>query len=517
MAAGRVLLSVRDLWVEYPGNIVALRGVNLEVYPGEILGLLGENGSGKTTLAKTVTGMVKPRGGQMYLLGKPFSPKNIVEAMRYGISLVPQHPLVFDSLTVREDIAITVRSLGLKIGRRDLDSLIEAISGDLGFTLNAGAPISRLSMAEKQRIDIIRALLARPRILILDETTAHFTQGEFTRLLTRIKRYLAGNSSIVLITHKLREALSHTNRIVVLRQGRIAGAIDLREAHVEEKRESLENEILKLMFNIDSRNHKMVRAEKSSVKHKECRGTVLEVKNLWLRRGDGEWALRGLSFRVDRGEVVGIAGIAGNGQLDLFEAIIGLRVPDRGEIKVNGVNIAGRGPRALLEHWVAIIPGERLGWALVPGKDLVFNTALALQGEGFLLRKARLQKMAQRIIEAGQVKVESPATRVDLLSGGNMQRFIVMRELLKNPSLVVAMNPTLGLDAISSSKIARTIKSQAKNCTAVLLISEDLDEISTLSDKVYVIERGSFRNGEPVVPDLEVISSLIAKGGRQVG
>ena len=503
-----VLLRVKDLWVEYPGGVVANRGVSMEVHAGETLGLLGENGSGKTTLAKAIAGIVKPKRGSIELLGEKLEARGYVDALKRGIALVPQHPSVFDSLTVREDVGLTLKMIGARVGKRDLETAIEAIASDLGFRLDPDRRVSSLSMGEKQKVDIVRSLITRPRLLILDEATTHLSPREFERLMVRVRAYLEKESGIIVITHKLGEAVNYSDRIVVLRKGRVSGTVNVKS---NGDPVSLEKTLLSLMFSDGLHLREPFRAEKTR-RVASGEPIVLEVKDLWAKNDAGGWALRGLSFKVRLGEVLGIAGIAGNGQKELFEVIAGLRKPVKGSVIVNGVNVTGKASRHVIRLGAALIPEERLGWALVPGKDLVFNAAFALQPGGLLFyRRSQAEELARRIVAMGQVKAPSIKAPIESLSGGNMQRFIVARELLREPILIVAMNPTSGLDVASASKVERELRKYAEERHAgILLISEDIDEVTMLSDKIFVMEKGAFKNKSALAPNVEAVSSLLS-------
>ena len=473
---------MRGITKVYPGGVVANDNVFLDIYPGEVLALLGENGAGKTTLVSIIAGVQQPTRGEIIYQGQRVRFKSPRDAARAGIALAPQNPRLVDAFTVAENIALAARLAGRKLGLSEVRSRVKKLGEDYGIEVDPDARVWRLSMGEKQRVEILKALILNARLMLLDEPTTHLSPMEANKLLDLVRRLATEGRSIVLITHRLREVLRSADRIAVMRKGRLVGVLRREEATQEK--------LLHLMFG--------ERMPLGLVSRRRGPGdeTVLVVEDLWIRGEHGEIAVRGVSLNVRRGEIVGVAGVAGNGQRELFEALVGLRRPYRGRVLVAGVDVTNARPSVRGRLGVAIIPEERLGWALVPGKSLVFNTALGLYSvpggpfRGFVVDWGRARAISKEIVEHMKVRVSDVDAPVESMSGGNMQRFIVGRELSKKPSLVLAMNPTSGLDVDAAEKVRGLLAEAADSGTGVLLISEDLDELLEVADRIVVMSKG---------------------------
>ncbi len=499
---GEPLLSARNIVKVYPNGVVANSGVTIDIYRGEVLGLLGENGAGKTTLVRILAGELRPTRGEILLEGRRVEFKSPRDALRAGIALVPQHPRLFDGLTVAEDIGLTLRLAGKRLGLGEVRRLLRRLSEEDGLEVNPDARVAGLSVGERQRAEILRALAADARILLLDEPTTHLTPRE-SEALIRLSRRLAGEGrAVVFITHKLRETLAVADRIAVMRAGRLVGVIPASKAS--------EEELLRFMF-----GERPVPGGGAAAARRPAAaaggGPVLRVEELWVRGRHGGWAVRGVSLEVRPGEVVGVAGVAGNGQRELFEAIVGLAKPARGRIVVAGVDATGRPPLERLRLGMAVIPEERLGWALVPGHSIVFNVALGhvFTNGSLLVKWGRLEALAREAIKALRVKARSPWDPVDSLSGGNMQRLVVARELLRRPRLIVAMNPTAGLDVRGAVEVRRALLEAAAGGAGVLVFSEDLDELMELADRILVMSRGRLHGPYRKPYNLEEIAAAM--------
>jgi simple sugar transport system ATP-binding protein len=478
------LLRVEDLWKIYPTGVVANRGVTLEMRSGEVLALLGENGAGKTTLVSIVAGYQRPTRGAMYVNGARYEPRSPRDAMNAGIVMVPQHPRLVESFTVYENIGLALRSTGRKLGRREVRKLVTDIASRYGITLEPEAPVASLSMGEKQRVELVKALALNPWLLLLDEPSTHYSPTEVEWLVKLCRSLAAEGRGVVYITHRIREALAVADRIAVMRDGRVVGVVEAGEASIDL--------LLELMFG------EKVDPEKLKVRSQASPGdrVVLEVDDLWVRGVHGDWAVRGVSFSVYEGEIVGIAGIAGNGQRELFEALVGLRRPERGSIRVLGVDVTSQSAYVRVKLGAAIVPEERLGWGLVPRRSIVYNTALGMRHRLLLLSRRGFmdwrmaRRLAESVVRYMEVDARSVDEPVDALSGGNMQRLMVGREIARRPRLLLAMNPTSGLDAIAAERVRGELVKLASKGTAILLISEDLDELLEVSNRVLVMSRG---------------------------
>ncbi len=476
------ILSLRGITKVYPGGVVANDNVSLDIYPGEVLALLGENGAGKTTLVSIIAGLRQPDSGEILVDGRPVRIQSPRDAARLGIALVPQHPLLVENFTVAENVLLAARLAGMKVGLGDVRRGLRAVSEKYGLHVDPDARVWRLSMGERQRAEIARALYLGARILLLDEPTTHLTPVESEKLVSIMRELAESGKSVVFITHKLEEALAAADRIAVMRRGRLVAVLPRSEASPEK--------LLELMF-----GGRVAVLEKSYPRRSPAE-PVLEASGLVVRDEYGVVVVRGVDLRLRGGEVLGVAGVAGNGQRELFEALIGIRKVEAGRILVMGVDVTGLPAAARAALGMAVIPEERLGWALVPGRSLVFNTALGMYSSprgpyrGVLVDWAAARETTRMIVEKMSVKTPSIEAPPEALSGGNMQRYIVGRELAKEPRILLAMNPTSGLDASATRFVRDLLDDAARKGVGVLLFSEDLDELLELSDRIVVMSRG---------------------------
>ncbi|GAB6148064.1 ABC transporter ATP-binding protein [Stetteria hydrogenophila] len=500
------LLSARGIVKVYPNGVVANDGVSLDVYPGEVLGLLGENGAGKTTLVRILAGELKPTRGEVLVEGRPARFRGPLDALRAGVVLVPQHPRLFDGLRVVEDIGLTLKLAGRRLSLQSLRSLVRRLAEEYGLDVDPDARVSGLSMGERQRAEIIRALALDAKVLLLDEPTTHLTVAEAESLVRLARKLASEGRGVVFITHKLREALEASDRIAVMRAGKLVGVLRAGEARPED--------LMKLMFGEKVLSKPPARPAppaSAAGAAPEHGGPLLRVEDAWVRGRHGGWSVRGASLEVRPGEVVGIAGVAGNGQRELFEAIVGTLKPERGRVLIAGVDATRAPPIERIKLGMAVVPEERLGWGLVPGKSVTFNVALghAFTRRGFLVDWAWLRSLAVEAIKLLRVKARSPEDPVDSLSGGNMQRLIVAREVLRRPRLLVAMNPTAGLDLEAAMEVRSVLVSVASRGAGVLVFSEDLDELLEVSDRILVMSRGRLHGPYAKPYNLEAIAAAM--------
>ena len=491
MPAREPLVELRGITKTYPGGVVANDNVSLTIYRGEVLALLGENGAGKTTLVSILAGLLEPDSGEIRVNGRPTRFRSPRDAVRAGIVLVPQHPMLIEQFTVLENIALAARLAGVYRSPGSVRKALSRVAGEYGLEVDPDARVWRLSMGERQKAEIAKALVLGAQLLLLDEPTTHLAPRESERLLETSRRLAGTGRSVVLITHKLREALEAADRIAVMRAGRLVAVLSREEASPDK--------LLRLMFGEQ-------RAELEPFPPRRPGPPVFRVENLRVVDEHGVEAVKGVSLEVRAGEVVGVAGVAGNGQRELFEALIGLRRPVAGRITLHGHDVTFDGPGERGRLGVAVIPEERIGWALVPGRSLVFNTALGMYSSaggpyrGLLVAWDEARTVTEEIIRGMSVRAPGPDAPPEALSGGNMQRYIVGRELRKKPSLILAMNPTSGLDVAATRFVHELLDGSARREGAgVLVFSEDLDELMMLSDRILVMSRGRivYSSGRP--------------------
>lgn len=485
------LLSVRKLTKLF-GNFAACNGIDLDIAPGEIHALLGENGAGKSTLVKMLFGVLAPTEGDIIWQGQPVSVGSPSEARRLGIGMVFQHFSLFEALTVAENIAL---SLDPKISLKEIAREAETLSRAYGLPLDPNAHVADLSVGERQRIEIVRALLQNPRLIILDEPTSVLTPQEADKLFETLEKLKAEGRSVLYISHRLEEVQRICDRATVLRHGKVTGACD--------PRKETPASLARMMVGSDV-------ASVSRATGEALGASQIEVMALSVApRTPFAVALKSISMNVRAGEVLAIAGVAGNGQGELFDALSGeypvynndavhLRGKPVGRIGINGRRLMGAG----------FVPEERHGHAAVPGMSLSDNLLLArarsdrkafLTG-GFLriIRGSAIRAAARRISETMDVRKSGADPLAGSLSGGNLQKFIVGRELDRQPAVLVVNQPTWGVDAGAASRIRQALVDLAKAGSAVIVISQDLDEIFEVATNIAVISDGKLSDAHPV-------------------
>lgn len=508
---GQPVLSVRGVWKVYPGGVVANRDVSLDVYRGEVVALLGENGAGKTTLVSMVAGLSRPTRGRILVGGRELARWSPREAMRRGVALVPQHPMLVEEMTVAENVAMTLRLAGLPASLSEARRLVEELGARYGFEVDPDAEVWRLSFGERQRVEVVRAVAVGRSLVMFDEPTTHMSPVEADRFLALLGRLAAEGRGVILITHRLEEALKAADRIVVMRRGRIVDEVPRGEADL--------GRLLRSMFGEG--------VSEVQLKHEAGCGpageVLLEARELWVRGLHGVFAVRGVSLRVAAGEVVGVAGVAGNGQRELFEALVGLRRVERGRILLLGEDVTGSPPSRRLAKGMAVVPEERLGWGLVPGKSIVFNVAFALLSSGGTARVTRgplvdwraARRLAEEVVEKMQVSAKGVEAAVDSLSGGNMQRLVLGRELAKNPRVLLTMNPTAGLDYASASYVRGLIASLCRRGAGALVFSEDLEELAGISTRILVMYKGRVVYEAERPFDMRAVAEAMTRGAAE--
>jgi len=468
-------LQLTGITKRYPG-VVANRAISLRVLPGEIHAVLGENGAGKSTLMKIIYGSVKPDEGAVMFNGRPVHVRNPQEARALGISMVFQHFSLFDTLTVAENVWLGLdRSLSLA----EVSASITAKAAEYGLDIDPARPVHTLSVGEMQRVEIIRALLTSPQLLILDEPTSVLTPQAVEKLFTVLRKLAAEGCSILYISHKLHEIRALCEACTVLRGGQVTGDCDPRN----ESNASL--------------SRLMIGAEPPALhlRTPQAGETVLAVAGLSLASAEPFGTdLHDIALQVRSGEVVGIAGVSGNGQRELLQALSGEdpRAPAQ-SIRVAGKAAGRLSPgqrRALGLHFV---PEERLGRGAVPAMSLAHNLLLT-RGDAVgplgWIRLGALRQQAARIIEQYQVKASGPNAAAKSLSGGNLQKFLVGREIEAKPALLIVSQPTWGVDVGAAAQIRGEILALRDAGCAVLVVSEELEELFEVCDRLHVIAKG---------------------------
>ncbi|MGQ7791791.1 ABC transporter ATP-binding protein [Faunimonas sp. B44] len=483
---GPLLLQTVGLTKRF-GALTACDQIGFGIAAGEIHALLGENGAGKSTLVKMLYGALSPDAGEIRWRGEPVTIASPAAARALGIGMVFQHFSLFDALTVGENIEI---ALPKGTSRHTLPERIRSVSRQYGLPLDPGARIADLSVGERQRVEIVRCLLQEPRLIIMDEPTSVLTPQESGVLFETLKRLSDEGVAILYITHRLAEVVEIAARATILRRGKVVGEADPRQ------------ESARTLARL------MVGSEIGGVERAEARmtgGERLRLENLSLP-ADSPFgvSLRGIDLTVRSGEVVGIAGVAGNGQQELFDAISGERLAeDDGAVLIDGQSVGRRGVNERRRLGAAFVPEERLGHGAVATFRLSDNVVLTRHATREpVARRGRIDhKAAQdveiRVAERFDVRRGSPDPRAGSLSGGNLQKFVVGREIDRAPALLVVSQPTWGVDAGAARTIRKALVSLAESGAAVLLISQDLDEIFEIADRIAVMSEGRLSEAHP--------------------
>jgi ABC-type uncharacterized transport system ATPase subunit len=498
---GVPILEMRNITKRFPG-VVANSKVDFDVRAGEVHTLFGENGAGKSTLMRVLYGLYRPDEGEIRINGQRVSINSPSSAIRHGIGMIHQHFMLVDTLTVTENVALGTRSTrGPLTDLEAVSARIVDLSERYGLKVDPQALIWQLSVGERQRVEIVKALYRDVALLVLDEPTAVLTPKEVDDLFAVLRQMARDGRGLVFISHKVREVLDLSDRITVLRSGRVVGTVPAAEASRER--------LVEMMV-----GHQ-VAAEESPPKG-TAGASRLVVKDLRVESDRGTEAVRGVSFEVRSGELVGIAGVAGNGQRELAEAIAGLRVPAGGSIRLNNTELAGRGPAAIRSAGLGYVPEERMRDGVVADFSVAENLLLvgydsrAFSRFGFLRARA-IRRHCQELVAAFNVKTPSLDTPVRSLSGGNIQKAIMARELSGRPEVLLVAQPTRGIDVAASLYIHQRLVAQRDSGTATVIISEDLDEVLTISDRVLVMYEGRIiGSADPRSASREEIGMMMA-------
>jgi ABC-type uncharacterized transport system ATPase subunit len=488
---------MRGITKRFPG-VVANDHVDFEAAAGEVHALLGENGAGKTTLMNVLAGLYRPDEGEILIHGEPVEFHSPRDAIAAGIGMVHQHFRLVETLTVADNLMLGTRTprfwLGAGVARRQARTVSEV----LRMAVDLDARIWQLSIGEQQRVEIVKAVSRGSRVLVLDEPTAVLTPQEVEQLFATLRLMAREGHAVIVITHKLLELEAVADRITVLRGGRSVATIPAAEA--------TPRSLAALMVGREI-------AEPQRVEREQPAGELaLEIESLSAAGDRGGLAVRDVSLGIRAGEIVGVAGVAGNGQRELAEAVYGLRVPATGVVRIDGRALRAGDPRAAITAGVAHVPEDRLGTALAPGLSIASNVSLKRYrappiSRGPLLLVRRMRELALALIRRYGVQAPGPDARVRDLSGGNLQKLVLGRELESEPRVLVAAQPTRGLDVGAIETVHAALRRAATDGLAVLLFSEDLDEILAVADRIVVMYEGA------LVGELETSSATIEELG----
>lgn len=489
---GDIVLEMRGITKRFPG-VVANDHVNFDVRAGEVHALLGENGAGKTTLMNILYGLYQPDEGEILIKGKRVEIKSPRDAINLGIGMVHQHFMLIPSLTVAENILLGFGATDrIVLNREEAAKRIIELSESYGLKVDPNSKIWQLSVGERQRVEIIKALYRGAEILILDEPTAVLTPPEIKEIMKIIRRMADDGLAVVpFITHKLPEVMTISDRVTVLRHGKVVARMETRNTNEQELAEKMVGR--PVLFRIK-------RIETIETVKKDA---VLKVNNISALDDRGLTALRNVSFTLRKGEILGVAGVSGNGQRELEEVLMGLRKVVNGKIYLLGSDVTNSRTDEIIKLGAAFIPEDRLGRGLALDLSVAENLILTAYSEppfafrwfspfkrhSFLNIRA-INEYAERLIQEYEITTPSIHTPVRNLSGGNLQRIILARELSRRPKLLVAAQPTRGLDVGATEFIRNKLMEQKGKGAAILLISEDLDEVMSMSDRIAVMYRG---------------------------
>lgn len=476
-------VEMRGIVKRFPG-VLANDNVDFKIYAGEVHALLGENGAGKTTLMNILYGIYTPDAGVIRVRGVPVKLRSPRDAIRLGIGMVHQDFRLIEAHTVAENVYLNYDGLGFIPKWSALESRLEEIASSYEWRLNPRARVGDLSPGEKQQVELLKLLVRGADILLLDEPTSVLTPIETRILFKTMRRMAEEGKSIVFITHKLGEALSVSDRVTVMRRGRVVLTKPTREASIDELSTAMVG--TQLTAGAPDRGDASL----------EGGPPVLQVSNLQVLSDEGVTAVKGVSLSVSRGEIVGVAGVSGNGQIELVEAVVGLRRPAGGRIFLNGVDVTGASPRRLMELGLTYIPPESRKWGIVQDLSLYENVAMRVAryppySKFGVINWGKVMEVAERVVSEFRVDASSIRVKAGSLSGGNVQRLILGRELITSkPILLVAAYPTKGLDIAATEHVKKILSRLRREGVGVLMLSEDLDEILELSDRIAVMYGG---------------------------
>jgi len=498
---------MRGITKRYP-NVLANDHINLAVRPGEIHALLGENGAGKTTLMNILYGLARPDEGEILLDGEVVSLGGPSDAIARGISMVHQHFMLIPVLSVAENIVLGSETMSgpVFLDRAEANKRIAELAQRFGFEIDPEAKVGSLSVGSQQRVEILKALYRDARILVLDEPTAVLTPPETEEIFAVLRRLADGGHSIIFISHKLYEVLEIADRVTVIRRGRVVGERAPKGTSEEDLAELMVGRDVSLV--VDRGTSKPA-------------NVVLKVEGLKAADDRGNEVVAGVDLEIRAGEILGIAGVAGNGQDQLVESLIGLRKPTAGRVTLDDRDVTGWGSRAVYGAGVAYVPADRQRYGIVLSFPLTDNLTLtsyyrAPYATRILRDDHAIRRAANKLIEAFDIRTPSADVRASTLSGGNQQKVVVAREFARDLRLLVLDQPTRGLDVGSIEFIHRQTIAKRDAGTAILLVSAELDEVLEVSDRIAVMYRGRIVGVvDGRTADKNDVGLLMATGGRE--
>ena len=494
------MLELEGISKSYPG-VIANSDVSFDINVGEVHALLGENGAGKSTLVKTIYGLVNPDNGRMSLNGKHYVPGSPSEARKAGIAMVFQHFSLFEALSVAENISLGMES---PPNQRDLAKKIKSVSNSYGLPLEPGKTVGSLSAGERQRVEIVRCLLQEPKLLIMDEPTSVLTPQEVQILFETLRKIKSEGRSILYISHKLEEIRKLCDTATILRLGKKV------ETCTPSKTSS--NELAEMMVGSS--------IQIPQQKKREIGNILLSLENIVSKSiNTFGTSLSNLTLDLHAGEIFGVGGVAGNGQDELLSILSGELIAESGQIKLEDRIITADKPRTRRELCVLSAPEERLGHSAAPNMSLVENTLMTASQSQNLVSKGfidweKTRAFTEKIIEEFDVRTPSIENVARSLSGGNLQKFVIGREIQQEPKVFVVNQPTWGVDAAAAASIRQAILTLADNGAAILIISQDLDELLEISDRFAALNEGKLSDALPT-RDLTVDQIGLMMGGKR--
>ena len=503
-----ILVEMRGITKRFP-NVLANDRVDFTLLRGEVHALLGENGAGKTTLMNILYGLYRLDEGEIWIKGRRVNIRSPRDAIRNGIGMVHQQFRLIPTHTVAENVILGLKEAGFYLNYSDINERLREIISFYGWNISPSARVWQLSAGEKQQVELLKALYRKADILILDEPTSVLTPQETTQLFATLRKMAGEGLGIILISHKLDEVMQVSDRVTVMRRGRVVATKPTRETNPNELANLMVGRPLITSFE---------RLNKPSEK------PILRVENLHVLDDKGLPAVRGVSFTIRRGEILGIAGVTGNGQQELAETIAGIRKAVSGKIILDDVDVTNKGSMFMIRQGVAYIPAESskcVAYQMSVAENLVMKSfRYEPFSKSIVIDWNSIKQHAERLIDAFSIVTPSPNTRAGNLSGGNIQRLILARELTglpgsSAPKLIIATYPTRGLDVAATEFVRRTLIQNRDQGAAILLVSEDLEEIMMLSDRIAVMYRGEIVGVlEQREFDVEVIGMMMTGAKR---